>query len=132
MTASPDEERRSAPYKSKPFTWGYGTNKYWKTVKVHPESGCSMISTHITHPDTNPCVAEHQLSLTCQEEGRGFDECQPYFENYRTCVKFWRHVIKERRARGEVPAVPPPHLREQVKKEHMERDYHTSQGDRLT
>lgn len=128
MAASSDEEHHSVPYKQKKFTWGYGKNTYWKTVKVHPESGCLMATTDTTHPDNNPCAAERQLSLTCLEEGRGGERCQPYFENYRTCVKFWHQVARQRRIQGEKPALPPPDLREQMRKEFLERELHSSQG----
>lgn len=128
MAASPDEHHYSPHYKQKKFTWGYGTNTYWKSVKVHPESGCLMTTTDITHPDNNPCAAEHQLSLTCLEKSRDRDGCQPYFENYRTCVKFWRQVVKQRRARGEEPPLPPPALREQMKKEFLSKESHSFQG----
>ncbi|MPC55897.1 Coiled-coil-helix-coiled-coil-helix domain-containing protein 7 [Portunus trituberculatus] len=126
MASAEDEEYHSVPYKSKPFTWGYGTSEYWKNVKVHPESGCSIISTDINHPNNNPCMKEQQLSLACREKGPMGDECQPYFENYRLCIKFWYQVMKERRIRGEMPVLPPPDLREQIKKEYMERNYTTS------
>lgn len=106
--------------------WGYGTNKYWKTVKVHPESGCSMTTTNITHSDNNPCEAERQLSLACLEEGDGGEKCQPYFENYQSCVKFWRQVVKQRKAKGEKPALPSPDLREQMRKEFQKKETHTS------
>ncbi|KAG0726673.1 Coiled-coil-helix-coiled-coil-helix domain-containing protein 7 [Chionoecetes opilio] len=131
MAASSKEGHGSAPYKSKPFTWGYGTNEYWKTVKVHPESGCLMTCTDTSHPDTNPCVAEQQLSLACREKGYEGGECEPYFENYRSCVQFWRGVVRKRRARGEVPALPPPDLRDQMKKEYMKREYEHAKEDRL-
>lgn len=128
MAASSDEEHHKSPYKQKKFTWGHGTNTYWKTVKVHPESGCSMVTTNTMHPSTNPCASERQLSLTCLGESGDKDRCQPYIENYRTCVKFWHQVVKERRAQGEEPALPPLHLREQMKKEFLSRESHSSQG----
>lgn len=117
MAANSDEEHHSTPYKQKDFTWGYDTNTYWKTVKVHPESGCSMVTTNITHSDTSPCATERQLSLACLEEGYGRERCQPYFENYRTCVKYWRQVVRRRKSHGKEDALSAPDLREQMRKE---------------
>lgn len=128
MAASSEEGHHNDPNKRKKFTWGYGKNEYWKNVKVHPESGCSMVDTDITHPDTNPCATERKLSLTCLEKGHGKDGCQHYFENYRNCVKFWRQVVRERRATGKEPALPPPDLREQIKKEFLKREFHSLKG----
>lgn len=115
----PKPETLSRVYKTKKFTWGYG-NKEWAAVKIHPESGCKMTDTNILHEDNNPCIKEYYLSMNCMSENAlQRDICVPYFDNYRICKIFWRKVIRDRRSRGIMPAVPSISDRDEVKNEYL-------------
>ncbi|GIY83394.1 uncharacterized protein CEXT_681121 [Caerostris extrusa] len=70
----------------------------------------------------NPCVKERDLSLKCLDEFYyARRKCQPFFDNYNNCRKFWNFVTKERRKEGIKPYIPPPEEREQLKTEYLPR-----------
>nr|XP_034826124.1 coiled-coil-helix-coiled-coil-helix domain-containing protein 7 isoform X2 [Maniola hyperantus] len=70
----------------------------------------------------NPCLKEQEKSYQCLNKN-GFDheKCEPYFDNYNTCKKFWGKVSKDRRARGIVPYLPDVEDREKIKAEYVQK-----------
>ncbi|CAN8006903.1 unnamed protein product [Ixodes pacificus] len=70
----------------------------------------------------NPCLKEQKLSLKCLDDN-GYDKekCTSFFVNYNMCQKFWLSIMKERRALGIEPALPPPEEREGIKKDRLRK-----------
>lgn len=65
-------------------------------------------------PELNPCLEESIQSMECLKRNQDDrDRCELYFENYRLCRKFWSRVVKERKAQGIQPEMPPVSLDEE-------------------
>ncbi|CAL7942166.1 unnamed protein product [Xylocopa violacea] len=68
----------------------------------------------------NPCFKEQNLSQKCLETNQyDYIKCDPYFENYRTCKKFWGMIMSRRKWEGTTPIVPLPEEREKIKAEYL-------------
>ena len=110
----PELDENSQNRKKKRFT---KNQEFWNNVKVHPESGCKMSLTSISHEDNNPCLKEQKHSMDCiLNEFHDRKKCQQFFDNYNMCQKFWRGVIYDRRKRGIKPHLPIPSERDEIKR----------------
>ncbi|XP_076756815.1 coiled-coil-helix-coiled-coil-helix domain-containing protein 7 [Xylocopa sonorina] len=68
----------------------------------------------------NPCLKEQGLSQNCLDTNQyDYDKCESYFENYRTCKKFWGMIMSHRRKEGITPYLPLPEEREKIKAEYF-------------
>ncbi|XP_012135715.1 coiled-coil-helix-coiled-coil-helix domain-containing protein 7 [Megachile rotundata] len=68
----------------------------------------------------NACWKEHNLSLKCLDKNKyDYDKCMLYFNNYKSCKKFWANVYSERRTKGITPFMPSPEEREKIKAEYL-------------
>ncbi|KAK3864977.1 hypothetical protein Pcinc_025629 [Petrolisthes cinctipes] len=109
-------------YTTPSFSWNHENSKQWNEMKVHPASGCKMTDTNITHQDNNPCINEYHLSMKCnQDKTMDREACTPYYQNYRICKVFWTRVVRDRKARGITPIVPPVAERETVKQQYLQK-----------
>ncbi|XP_076300702.1 coiled-coil-helix-coiled-coil-helix domain-containing protein 7 [Lasioglossum baleicum] len=72
----------------------------------------------------NPCLQEHFMSLKCLDNNNYVQKrCEPFFENYRLCKKFWANVMADRKSKGIKPLLPLPAERSKVKAEYLNTLY---------
>ncbi|XP_078042183.1 coiled-coil-helix-coiled-coil-helix domain-containing protein 7 isoform X2 [Augochlora pura] len=68
----------------------------------------------------NPCLEEHLMSMKCLSNNDYVQlRCEPYFDNYRLCKKFWSVVVRDRKSKGIEPHLPLPEDRKAVKAEYI-------------
>ncbi|XP_069127275.1 coiled-coil-helix-coiled-coil-helix domain-containing protein 7-like [Argopecten irradians] len=74
------------------------------------------------HSVNSACLVESKISLDCIARHNYADnnKCEPEFQNYRNCKKFWNKVQWRRFWKGQRPTLPLPEDREQVKKDNAD------------
>ncbi|XP_060069925.1 uncharacterized protein LOC132549957 [Ylistrum balloti] len=74
------------------------------------------------HSLNSACLRESKMSLDCIARHNYEDnaKCEPEFQNYRNCKKFWTQVQWRRFFRGQRPTLPLPEDREQAKKDNAD------------
>ncbi|XP_071964811.1 coiled-coil-helix-coiled-coil-helix domain-containing protein 7-like [Antedon mediterranea] len=65
--------------------------------------------------NNNPCLEEANASYRCLHQNNfDRDSCTKYFLNYKNCRKFWGSLIRERKGKGLVPALPNKEERDKI------------------
>ncbi|XP_033738247.1 coiled-coil-helix-coiled-coil-helix domain-containing protein 7-like [Pecten maximus] len=74
------------------------------------------------HNINSACLRESKISLDCIARNNFADNarCEPEFQNYRNCKKFWTKVQWRRFWKGQRPTLPLPEDREQAKKDYAD------------
>ncbi|XP_076652976.1 coiled-coil-helix-coiled-coil-helix domain-containing protein 7 [Halictus rubicundus] len=86
-----------------------------KTVNAPPENELKR-----NQELNNPCLQEHLMSLQCLDNNSYVhSRCEPFFENYKICKKFWASVASDRKSKGIEPPLPLPEDRSKVKAEYL-------------
>lgn len=82
--------------------------------------------------EKDPCAEESRASLKCLSRTnydlKNRDACQPYFDNYNNCKKFWLGVQKARRVKGISPLLPPLCERGYIKEKYQETGRYPNKG----
>ncbi|XP_076014496.1 coiled-coil-helix-coiled-coil-helix domain-containing protein 7 [Genypterus blacodes] len=65
--------------------------------------------------DTNPCIEETDASQRCLD-AHNYDKamCTVYFQNYKSCRKYWHKIMVQRRGDGVKPDMPTAAERQQM------------------
>lgn len=47
--------------------------------------------------DENPCKQQYKASLACLDRAHSKADCQPFFDDYKDCMKKWKQKVREER-----------------------------------